>query len=224
MSLRVAPQTPLRPKSYDNQHECYCNPESGIELDLGPAGKLAAENCFPLVPVEKDAKRVQALQQTESGRQEKQQYQYPAQNAGFFGGFRKLAGVKRARRIAHHGRRQQAYARARRDDRNHDKSRCANDSYNKTCGQHIHSSTPPCVGAYDRRDRIKLREQCRYFQGGNDDLGRLLSLGESHSSKNTTFMSGRTRAPAGCLAMCAISPSGLLKILSRKASTAPFGQ
>jgi hypothetical protein len=27
------------------------------------------------------------------------------------------------------------------------------------------------------------------------------AVGESHSSKNTTFMSGRTRAPAGCLAM-----------------------
>jgi hypothetical protein len=27
------------------------------------------------------------------------------------------------------------------------------------------------------------------------------SGGESHSSKNTTFMSGRTRAPTGCLAM-----------------------
>src|SRR5215469_10442570 len=142
MSLSVTPQPPLRPKSYSNQNDGDRNPESGIELDLGPIGKSAAENGFPLVPVEENPKSIQALQQTESGRQEKQQHQYPAQNAGFFGRFRKLAGVKRARRIAHHGRGQHAYARARRDDCNHDKSRCANKSYNKTCGQCIHSTTP----------------------------------------------------------------------------------
>src|SRR6516165_4967643 len=149
MSLSVTPQPPLRPKSYSNQNDGDRNPESGIELDLGPIGKSAAENRFPLVPVEENPKSIQALQQTESGREEKQQHQYPAQ----------LAGVKRARRIAHHGRGQQAYACALRDDCNHDKSRCANKSYNKTCGQRIHSTTPQCVGAYDRRDWIKLREQ-----------------------------------------------------------------
>ena len=35
-----------------------------------------------------------------------------------------------------------------------------------------------------------------------DAGGALEALGRvSHSSKNTTFMSGRTRAPSGCLAM-----------------------
>ena len=49
------------------------------------------------------------------------------------------------------------------------------------------------------------------------------SSGDSQSSKNTTFMSGRTRACGPCSRMKRTSRSGLAKVLSRKVTTAPFG-
>jgi hypothetical protein len=62
--------------------------------------------------------------------------------------------------------------------------------------------------------------------GRSRRLGALLGDADQRThNPGGTFQprSGRTRAPSGCLAMQAIKPSGLEKILSRKASTAPFG-
>src|SRR5262249_54498903 len=166
VSLGLTPQTLLRPKSDNDQHDGDRNPESGIELNFAAVGKLAAKNGLPLVPVEKNAKRVQALQQAESGAEVEQQHQYPPENAKFFGRFRKLASVKWARWIVDHGRRQQAYARPRRDGCNDDKRCRANESDNQTCGQRIHSSISPCVGAYVATTGSSYAK-VSVFQGGN---------------------------------------------------------
>jgi len=130
----------LGPQACENQHDADRDPEPGIELDLSAVGQLAAKNGFPLVPVKKNTKRIQALEQAKGRRQVKQKHQDPAENAKFSGRFRKPGSVKRARWIAHQGRRQEANAGARRDDRGRDKRYRADKGHNAKCGQRIHAS------------------------------------------------------------------------------------